>query len=249
MDLTLLVSTLGSRVLSLAKMIDSIDIKCKVVIVVQGGYDEKSKEFLIDLETNHGIKIIFSNTQGVTISRNIALSHCDTKYALFCDDDIHYLPGALGNVISKFEANQYAAFITFNAVDEYGHELKNYPKESIKHTKFTIMRVGTIELAVRMSAITGIKFPEDMGAGQEMYCCDEPVFLSRVMDSALKKKLYGYHIPQALCSHPKLSSGKSLTKKNALRTRWVCFKRIFPIYMALPVFTVFCIKNIKKIFS
>lgn len=248
MDLTLLVSTLGSRVPSLDRLLSSIDINCKLIIVVQGDCNRSSKEFLDKLGANHAIKVIFTNTHGVTISRNIALANCETKYALFCDDDIHYLPGALGNVISAFENNQHAAFVTFNVIDEDGQELKKYPKESIKHSKFTVMRVGTIELAVRMSAIGDTKFPEDMGAGQEMYCCDEPVFLARLMDSALKKNLYGYHIPHVLCSHPKLSSGKSLTKKNALKTRWLCFKRMFPLYVALPVFSLFCIKNIKKIF-
>ncbi|MEG5841077.1 glycosyltransferase family A protein [Enterobacter mori] len=248
MDLTLLVSTLGTRVSSLDRLVGSIDINCKLIVVVQGVCDKNSKEFLDKLETSHDIKIIFTDTQGVTISRNIALSNCETKYALFCDDDIHYLPGALAKVISAFENNQQAAFVTFNAIDEYGQELKKYPKESIKHTRFTVMRVGTIELAVRMSGVGNTKFPEDMGAGQEMFCCDEPVFLSRLMDSASKKNLYGYHIPQVLCSHPKLSSGKSLRKKNALKTRWLCFKRMFPLYVALPVFSFFCIKNIKKIF-
>ncbi|MGU4650794.1 glycosyltransferase family 2 protein, partial [Escherichia coli] len=141
-----------------------------------GACDKNSKEFLDKLKASHAIKIIFTDTQGVTISRNIALSNCETKYALFCDDDINYLPGALAKVISAFEENPRAAFVTFNAIDEYGQELKNYPKQSIKHTKFTVMRVGTIELAVRMSDVGNIKFPEDMGAGQEMYCCDEPVF-------------------------------------------------------------------------
>lgn len=248
MNLTLLVSTLGTRVASLKKLIDSIDINCKVIVVVQGYCDQKSKNFLRELEINHSFKIIFTNTQGVTISRNIALSHCETRYALFCDDDITYLPGALENVISSFDNNEHAAFLTFNAVDEHGENLKNYPEKYIKHTKFTIMRVGTIELAVRMSALGTSTFPEDMGAGQDMYCCDEPVFLSRVMDSAVKQNLFGYHIPQILCSHPKLSSGKSLKKENALKTRWLCFKRIFPLYMALPIFSIFCIKNIKKIF-
>ncbi|MCU6285051.1 glycosyltransferase family A protein, partial [Enterobacter cloacae] len=143
MDLTLLVSTLGNRVSSLDRLLGSFGINCKLFVVVQGACDKNSKEFLDKLRASHAIKIIFTDTQEVTISRNIALSNCETKYALFCDDDIHYLPGALAKVISAFEENPRAAFVTFNAIDEYGQELKNYPKQSIKHTKFTVMRVGT----------------------------------------------------------------------------------------------------------
>ncbi|MEO3991188.1 glycosyltransferase family 2 protein [Pseudocitrobacter cyperus] len=248
MKLTILISTLASRVYGLKSVLDSVDIACYTIIIVQGHCDGDIKKYLQSLSKSYGSRILYSNTVGVTSSRNIGINSCTTPYALFCDDDIQYVPGSLAKVISSFEENPDAAFLTYNVIDENGINLKQYPQTVIRHSKFSIMKVGTIEVAVNMDICRGVNFPEDMGAGKKLYCCDEPVYLSNIINKLKDKKNAGYHVPLTLCIHPRISSGKSLKSRYALLTRWICFKRVYPFYQAPIVFIAFCVKNFRKIF-
>ncbi|WP_109409886.1 glycosyltransferase family A protein [Proteus genomosp. 4] len=245
-DLSLLISTMAGRINGVDQVIKSIKNKeIKFIIVIQKYCDLNASESeLIDtLNLNDNITIIFTNTIGVTKSRNIALKNLKTKFALFCDDDVIYTKNLLEILKESFDKYNNAGFLTFNIQDEFGNPLKNYPSKIIKHSKLSILKVGTIEIAINRDVCPSFLFPEDMGAGQYLFCCDEPVFLGEILNS----KAIGFHIPKTICTHPKVSSGKNLKSKQALLSRYHCFNRIFGTIIGNFIFILFLIKNLKKV--
>lgn len=244
-NITLLLSTIAGRILTLDKLLASVSTNINIIIIIQKANFLSDKEiaYLKQLKANNLINISLTNDTGVTKSRNLALSLLQTEYGIFCDDDIFYLPMAFDLILNYFINYPDADFLTFNVVDEQNNVLKKYPEKVIIHTKRSILKVGTIEVAVRISKIRNIKFPEDMGAGQYYYCCDEPVYLGRILDSGGK----GYHIPLSICSHPRMSSGKSLKGKQALLSRYICFCRLFGNVKGKIIFFIFLLKNIRQV--
>ncbi|MDL5167696.1 glycosyltransferase family A protein [Proteus faecis] len=245
-EFSLLISTIAGRIQGVDKLIKSLnnnDIKIIIVIQQYKKLNHFEKCIINKFNLDKNITIILTETTGVTKSRNIALKNLQTKFALFSDDDVVYNKNSLEIIKNSFDRYNHIGFLTFSIQDEYGNLLKNYPNKTKKHTKLSILKVGTIEIAINRELCANFFFPEDMGAGQYLFCCDEPVFLGQILNS----KISGLHIPEVICTHPKISSGKGLKSKNALLSRYHCFNRIFGKIIGNFVFLLFLIKNFRKV--
>lgn len=177
---------------------------------------------------------------GVAKSRNLALQLCQTKYALFTDDDVRLKENIDEIIIPQLKTHDVVTFIAEDP--ETGLPLKNYPKQAMCHNRLSILKVGTIEVAIRADKVkqTGVFFPEYLGAGSKYPVCDEPVFLSHLMSQGLKVKF----IPQTIVYHPLLSSGKSFDSRAKIISRGIAFREIFG-WAAWPIICLFYCKNIK----
>lgn len=184
-------------------------------------------------------------SRGVTKSRNWALKHAEGDIIVFMDDDVLLEKNFYEVIVKAFQAMPQADLLTFS-IKETGTDalLKPYPASSIRHHKGSILKVGTIEVAGRLSRLreAAQAFPEYLGAGTSLSACDEPVYLSRLMKAGLR--LFSY--PQVIACHPRLSSGKVFENESQFVCRGVAFREIFGMWLAPFAIVYFYLKNRSK---
>jgi glycosyltransferase involved in cell wall biosynthesis len=245
--LSVLISCLFNRLENVEKVIKSKVVYVEYVVIVQGTNQDTLSTFKeCNLWTNRDdLKIICDPNIGVTYSRNLAIEHANGDLALFTDDDVTLCDDFIELVNESFLYNKNCDFLTFNVEDENGDFLKP-PLSKKEHNLRTILGVGTIQIAVRLNALTRTyKFPLNLGAGAKYPCCDEPVYLSIFLNQGHK----GMHIHKTICQHPKESSGSSLDSYVKVISRLIAFKYIFGKGLGYIFFIVFIMKNINKVFT
>lgn len=240
-SLSMLFSVYDDGILTLINNLPPKHKNVEIIIVHQIKNEFYNK--VIDvLNKRVDIKYIRSFTRGVTKSRNIAITEAKNDIILFCDDDTKF-DKDLYNIISEGYSNAIGFdFITF--AYKRGIGWNKFKRHSYKHNFKTILNVGTIEVSCKRNFLisNNILFPEDMGAGEKYFLCDEPVFLSRI----LKKKGKGLYLPMFICTHDEESSGSNFNDINAFFSRCLCFKRIFGKGFGWGIYLIFLFKNIKK---
>ncbi|MCD9508917.1 glycosyltransferase family A protein [Photobacterium phosphoreum] len=243
LTLDMLYSTYSDRIYNLIDKLPDKNNNVRIVIVHQVGklqYNDVCNFF----SDRDDVVYYQSKIHGVARSRNIAISLATSDVVLFCDDDVTYLSNIYDIVINEYE-NSYYDLITFAYQKESVSGIGRFSKDTYDHSMRTIFSVGTIEISCLLSAIKLAKasFPEDLGAGERFYLCDEPVFLSNFIKNKCKVK----YTPKSIGCHPFFSSGSNLNTYEACRSRFICFRYIFGGYLCYPIYYLFIIKNIKRI--
>lgn len=129
--------------------INEMNISADVVFANQGDCTSY-KECKFD---NHIAKMISTETRGVGINRNIALSYATADICLLADDDVVYLDNARDIIISEFEKNKDADVIVFYLEsNDPSHRQLQY-SSTRKHRKFERMPWGAIRIAFRLNSI------------------------------------------------------------------------------------------------
>ena len=245
----MLYSTFNNGIFSLMKKLPPKNDSVNIIIhhQVTNELDEKYiHEIKFLLKERNDIEYHISNTKGVAINRNIAISKSYGDLILFCDDDVTYTTNFQNEILNQYIANPDMDFITF----AYSHnpDMRSFASKfspvSFKHNLKSILKIGTIEVSVRRSAIVNknIKFPEDMGACAKYFLCDEPVFLSQL----LKQKCNGMYCPIIIGYHPMESSGSTFNNHYAFASRYLCFTRIFGSFLGLGLYYLYLAKNFNK---
>ena len=129
--------------------IEQMNIHSDVVFANQcdvTSYDEKEFE-------GHKAKMISTQTRGVGINRNLALTYATGDICLFADDDVVYNDNVEQIVLSEFNAHPNADVMIFNfeSRDKFRKTIK-YSKTK-KKGKFSRMPWGGVRIAVRLSAV------------------------------------------------------------------------------------------------
>lgn len=245
---TFLIAAFGERLLNVPNILldkhDNIDY----VVVAQCVSDACREQYLSLVEQRNDINTIFSEQKGVTKSRNIALKNIpgSTDIVFFLDDDVVLERNCYDTIVSAFSGSDFDV-ITFTVSTLEGDKLlKNYATKTFSHGKFSILKVGTIEIAARAEIFARhpeLCFPEHMGAGAQYPLCDEPVFLSRISRAGYP---LGF-IPQVVARHPWESSGKGIANQYAMMSRGIAFREIFGLASSLVLNFVFYMKSLNKI--
>ncbi|MGY0616916.1 glycosyltransferase [Vibrio sp. FJH11] len=244
---TFLVAAYGERILNVPNILLPQRDEISYVVVSQCAAQSTQNEFLNHISHRSDVVTLFSDDKGVTKSRNIALKHIpqDSSYVFFLDDDIVLEKQCYERITMAFDNSDYDV-LTFSVSDLEGKRLiKNYSNKEFRHNNISILKVGTIEIAVKASILLNnpnIVFPENLGAGAQYPLCDEPVFLRSLSKSGYK---LGF-MPEVITRHPLESSGKEIKNSNEMIARGIAFKEIFGGWSIL-LNLAFYIKSFKKI--
>ena len=171
-------------------------------------------------------KNLFEYTErGLSRSRNHALGHATGEICLLSDDDLYYKEDIESLVIQAFEENPTADIITFQIETPEGKPFKNYKTEPFWHTKRTIMRVASVEMAFKRNSIeeSHLRFDENFGLGAAFPTGEENIFLSDALDQKLKILF----IPLPIVIHPPESSGRDFDNAKLIQAKGAMFTRIF----------------------
>lgn len=243
MNIDMLYSIYRDGIMKFLENIPSPKDNIKIIIVHQV-LPEDNNDYLLEplLSTRNDIQYIKSYTKGVTKSRNIALSKAKSDIVLFCDDDVKYVDNLNDIITSAYDKNPKYGFLTFSYLKN--NDWHKFKKQNFEHNYRTILNIGTIEVTCLRKHIfdNHFKFPEDLGAGEKYFLCDEPVFISQF----LKKKLKGKYIAEVIGEHPDDSSGLIFNNIYAFKSRILCFQRIFGLLKGTLLYYLFLIKNFKK---
>lgn len=151
------------------------------------------------------IRIIFSDSKGISRSRNIAIAAAESDVCLIADDDITFLPEAFNNIIEAFSSDERLDIALFRIKGKK----KSYPERRIRvngklpHGYW----VTSPEIAFRRTSIQNkLRFREDFGLGAPYFTAAEESFW---ITDAMRLGLAIDIIPEEIVTHPRPSSGES----------------------------------------
>lgn len=170
-------------------------------------------------------RILSTPTKGLSVNRNIALSHATAPLLLISDDDIDYTEDGLLAVIDAFRRHPDMDIVTFKYVSS-SHS-KFYPSagcplDSPEKGYF----VTSFEIAFRREAIQGhIWFNENFGIGACFPSGEEDIFLRDCLDAGL----HGLFQPVTIARHDgKTTSERNLMLPSRPQTKGAVFLRLHP---------------------
>lgn len=177
---------------------------------------------------------------GVARSRNRAIELATEDICLLGDDDQVYFPNTIDRVERAFSMHPEADIITFMEKTPQGELRKSYPKQAMRHSIFSVMRVREPEIAFRLSSVQrfGLRFDEDFGFGK--YVIGEGyIFLV----DAIKKGLTVMFVPEVISIHPAESTATmGSTEKNVMYSKGAMFRRALGP-MSIPFLLAFFLKK------
>lgn len=184
-----------------------------------------------------------TDSVGLSNSRNIAINCCAADILVITDSDVRHLDCARSVIANAF-VDSGADIVTFQIQAPDGSPFKEYPDRRLKHTRRSIFRVNSIEIALRASSIAkaGISFDPRFGLGSNFPTGEEVIFLF----DAIRAGLNLQYIPIPISVHPKESSGSNFYRnKNLAKAKGAMFGRIFPRSAIFYCF-LFAIRHYRK---
>lgn len=216
-SISICISTFGDRIESLSRW--NFDGRIKYLILWQkGGSLESHPNF------PSNVRLMIFETVGVTLTRNIALEQCNTKWLWFMDDDVSIPQESIESLLNLLPKHRETEILIASV--EFGHGTTSKKFVGNSTSIYRIFGVGTIQIICcpAVARQYGCLFPTNMGAGTQYPVCDEPVFLSRMIKKGHVKLDW---IPEVIIMHPPLSSGMNFHSAGHLISRAILFREIF----------------------
>jgi len=213
----------------------------RVIYLIFWQTDEQAE---LDFTFPCNVRVYRLASRGVTVSRNLAIQKCCTKWLWFMDDDVFIPNTSIDNLLlllPKYDPRD----ILIASVDFGVQKLnKVFIKETI--SIFSIFGIGTIQIICcpEIARSSMSSFPVNMGAGSPYPVCDEPVFIFRLLKKA-RVKLCG--VPGVVVKHPPLSSGANFRGHAHLSSRAMLFREIFGFPLCILFSILFFLKHSRKI--
>lgn len=170
-------------------------------------------------------KIFTSDTKGVSVNRNIALSKATAPILLVSDDDVTYTKENLISVINAFDNHNEADIIAFRYASLGSN--KYYPSEQVNlECPPKGYYISSIELALRRDTVKGsVWFNENFGIGALFPSGEEDIFIRDCLDKGLK----GIFLPITIARHDQATtSGRNLMLASRPQTKGAVFLRLHP---------------------
>lgn len=138
------------------------------------------------------VKMVSSDSRGVSRNRNIALAHSSQKVDLlvFSDDDLVFNDGYEQVILEEFERHPEAEAIKFNL-----HDLSSVRKIGMqrierfeKATRRNMSSSGVCGLVVKRDVLIrhNLHFNENFGPGTKNFCGEDTIFLMEMLDKKVK---------------------------------------------------------------
>lgn len=191
------------------------------------------------INKDKNITMLSFNEIGLSKSRNRGIDNSDADVILLTDDDVIFEKDCDDIIINAFKKNKDADIITFQVKTPEGGLMKDYSSNSFKHNKRSVLKISSIEIAIKKSAIDKYKlrYNEDFGLGSKYISGEENIFLTE----CINKGMNVIYEPKIINIHPKESSGSDLNLK-AIYSKGALFYKLLGI-KAIFINLVFIIKK------
>ncbi|MNC16326.1 putative glycosyl transferase [compost metagenome] len=233
--LSIAISTYADRISKL-----SLDFNPSVeYIIVHQKPLEASLEAIKNLKDRDDVSYIPTDTNGLSISRNIALENANGEYVMIMDDDVVFSIEKILDIIKRMKKDNVDVGTYYHRYQDGRTTLNS--QVSHKLNFFTIAKPSSIDICFNRKVILNnkIRFDEKFGLGTENPSGEEMIFLSDCLSHGLSIQRY----PVEVSSHPPVTSGadfystdqKIIAKKNM-------FLRVSP-RCGLFLFILFVVKK------
>ena len=210
--LTIAISTLGDNYVSLIKKIisflNNVNKKIVFLIIVQTNHINKIKY------PENRISVVFSNSIGLSISRNIAINNVKTKWIWFQDDDIVLNIPKLNQLVSSLQKSLSDVFLTkILSLESQNNYYKNYSYYNFSKKRLAL-HVSSIEIIANVNFIKKNKlfFCSRLGLGSKYPVGEENLFMLNIIKNG--GKIYLSNIPS--CFHT--TKNRNNVKNNNLNS-------------------------------
>lgn len=136
------------------------------------------------------VQLISTNTRGLSRNRNIAMAHSTADIIIFLDDDMVLFDGYGEIVEQEFISHPEAEVIKFFCPSSNPDRPLAYkqPTKFHKASKRELMSGGVIGVAVKRSCLDRVHlwFNNDMGPGTQIFCGEDSVFMSELINKKVK---------------------------------------------------------------
>lgn len=201
-------------------MVDGVEY----LVSFQENPDDKDNSIPEELN-REDFKIFSSRSKGLSVNRNLALSHATAPFLLISDDDVDYTEKGLQEVIKAFGKNPGTDIITFR-YDSVSRS-KHYPEHSYDINALGMRHfISSIEIAFRRESVQGkIWFNENFGVGAIFPSGEEDIFIRDCTDNGLKC----LYVPVSIARHNgTTTSGRNLMLPSRPQTKGAVFLRLHP---------------------
>ncbi|CAM5205826.1 glycosyltransferase family 2 protein [Alishewanella longhuensis] len=240
--LDILISCCNDSVDQIPALLPAPAAGVRFIVVHQQFHSQGNAEQIAALQTRSDVLYVASTSKGLSVSRNLALSHATADLVLFSDDDVAFLPDAFSQIRAAFGQMPTADVLTFRYCVTPGVYRKQYPDKITRRSHFSIFRVSSIEVVARRESLLKkhITFDERFGLGTALPVSEENIFLADCLTSGLQVWFY----PATLVAHPEQTSGANWNSERSF-ARGALFKRVFG-RAGLPILLLFMFKHSRK---
>lgn len=224
MKLCVLVTTMNQTDLSLYK---KMNLQTDAVIANQCG----KNEIIEDIIDGHRVKMVSTDTKGVSKNRNIAYEHrYDADYFVFSDDDLVYGQNYESMIIAEFENHPEAEAIKFNLKD-LSESRKIAMKSISKFERATAVNMsssGVWGIVFKRDPLErlNLRFDEKFGPGTVYYCGEDSIFLRELF----KRRVPFYRSPVVIAGiNQSVSSWYRGVDEKNLTVRGMVFAKNYPV--------------------
>ncbi|WDE13287.1 glycosyltransferase family A protein [Thalassomonas haliotis] len=245
--LTFVISTLNDGLSNIQLPPEKPNVWYTIVHQYTKDYDFSGLEANPVLKSRNDLNYYELQGKGLSKSRNYGLSKVRTRYCYILDDDIALMEHAQEEVIAAFEKNINADIITFQHSDEFGKLKKNARLKAFFHNKFTIARVASIDIAIKVDSLRkhNLLFDSAFGLGTDLPSGEEFIFLS----DCLKSGLIVLNSAAVITSHPQEASGIDfVSNREKILAKREMFKRVTGKKISM-MMVLFYIKKLPSIIS
>lgn len=181
------------------------------------------------------IKVRPTQTRGLSVNRNHALSLASAPYILIADDDLEYNPSALTALMEAFRTTdadiiccRYTCRGAYaKAYGEGDFPLRRPPKG---------WYVTSFEIAARLPVALSVPFNERLGIGNSpLIAGEESLWLHQLLKD---KRVKALGLPIDLCEHPEETTGQRLASDPRFAyTQGALLPRMKPLtwWLRLPI--------------
>lgn len=196
MNLEVLISCMNQQDMKIA---EQTGIQTDVLIInqcpkVEHSDDASSDKNTLEVQNSSrgNIRMLRTNTRGLSKSRNLAIQHAVGDVCLLCDDDEQLDSSYEKIILNAYEALPDADIICFRI----SNQPSRLTQKTQRLTKWTAMRIASWQITFRRESIlkSGIRFDEDMGAGTGNGGGEEVKFLRDCIKAGLK----AYYVPKSI---------------------------------------------------
>ena len=174
------------------------------VIIIDQNKNNDLKILAKKYQDNFPIQYIKQSKPGLSSARNTGIKNAKSKYIAFPDDDCLYpinLLQGVNNIFQK-ENHDFISIMCRDTIDNNQLSYTPLDKKTKITTKNVFNAVTSIGLFMKNPS-KKIYFDTKLGAGTELYSCEEIDFVFRLLKDI---KYKGMYIPDIYVQHPALPS-------------------------------------------
>ena len=247
MTYSLIVCTLGERVIELERLIWSLNKQTykdfEVIFLSQKNHSTVEKLISKSLFSYKHIKL---GKTGLSYSRNEGFKYVSGDYITISDDDCWYMPDSLEKVNKEINKRNYIfhvfSFRIFDPINNIPFKNNYLPKEK-QLNRFDILRCSSIEIFFHKDIINKIHFDERFGVGSIYPSGEENILLKDI----IKRRYKIIYIPIDIVYHRARTIAKKTFDYLYMKSKFYIFRRMYGIIMGFCLYYVFYLKKYNKI--